>query len=1629
MNEKHSVLLPKDVSSFCHSSTSKTVVRESTINTIKHYLKSNTVIILEGDANIGKTTVLSQICELHYRDSIVFFSSKRQRDLISDAEICKDLYLQLAVFMQEDELDHAQTITLDDLNKKFNALKYFLKIKNKEILFVLDGILDIEGLDDNFVAHLFLMMPFESHAKFIISTKGELTSKYIPNENRQKITLSVLDENEISKIIPSASQSQTNLIMETFNGMPDRIATFARLVENGKSIEELLNETSDAEDSIYSIEWALAVKTSKHELAIAFIVYSFHELGMEDMEHLLNLDAKKTESIISEISFIKIENDLLKLSSNRFVSFSKTKLGSYKLTCIDDLIEYFDLISTEKRDSPETVRYIEAKGDKQGVIDHIDDSHIYGLFKTTSSLSEVNRTLKIGIKAALDLEDDNSVSKLSHLNVAFTNINKSRVIVSELNCYLAEGDNVKALDLIESNGSNEEKLQLYCLYCISQKKNKNEPEKQVLDKINFLYQKFENRNLGVEKATDIAADLLPIFPDKALKIINNLDEFESAGQNKSDSAFYKMSVLTLQRHGDALGDDLSAMTTSSDKRTEMFNSVEVFSPDSPSDKIINHVSKMEEVGDRIFIFRSWLKNNYERKAAVPIFDELIKLATETTDFSIDASLYADATLCLTVSSKNDQLPAYNKIVTNLGTLKEKGPTIEYVKLIVNLCIFEKRSSIKSKKIDELIDYLLSLADKSVALVGLTIVSLSIKKLERIDLETPLMEKKNQLFKALLQSEAYHIDIFKDAIANEAVYDFNNALLWCSHLNSEKRSSKAYSIAVENFINRDGYTKNMSFEDFIANIRKIKVEDYREDIYELVIEYYFKKYASNKNFSKFEKFLNKIKSNLVKSRCQIKAISGEIKRNTKGNNNYTVEILLKAINESIQKTDSIDNQMNLYFRAHKELYPIARESAIEFKLAALKLKNEYKIATSDLNEYLYTTLDLTIRCIYQLEEFGLTTSNDIEFILDKISLQTSNIDKCYLYARLASSFQKRGSIESANSIVEKYILTTLNSYNDTDCKEYAICCYNCLPVIFYYDYLIFETFLGNISSLYTTVHERIIYNCGSYIMNDTLLFDPFSPPPKNKYRSVKYKDLNKLVKLISKSRQDDTILFECKRVLDALAVSKKSNNFTSMQTETIVSEIKEFYERFPVPRGIQHLGYRIILQCYIKKFDNKAETSTWDELITETEAINNISDRSFMLAEIAKNLPDKATQKRQELFSQSEKLIETLSSNLEKLNRYTALCENSLDRDKSISKHYLKKALELCAKGDDSDSKEARLNFIDMINRFDDSFSSSMVNMFDDDPARRKSISKSIQSKKNQLEFERKFNTNELDYDDPSYNNKIAKFAWENLGSLNAKNGSFKKGFDIKCLLTGRQDFSIDNYYRIYSYYIHYLSHVFLGKDNRKQYIRPLLSLLSANILTVNKVYKKFKAEDVSVNKKNNSKFLVVTEDNKGECEDFLHSWFTGQSSNELTLIDPYFDRETLNVLSKVIEQDPDINLTIVANIQSRNKLLTGDFTRIEEVVYDYWKGNVGQGQLPVFKFIFIHYGSSQKFPFHDRHLYTPESMIWIGTSLNGLGSRKSQIKILEQDEMLSVLGIVEPTISEKQRYFHEDRIKIVAESF
>jgi hypothetical protein len=1621
-------MLPRNLSLFDAPISKGTVVRRVSIDTVLHYLKGNSVVIIDGHENIGKTVLLSQILDHEIKDSIVLFISEHQKRSITDVGIYKDLCIQILEWMGlSSDVNLNTPYTLEDFQQAISNLSYFVRRHNRTVNFIFDGLEKLNKLDSQFLGTLFLTLPFTENFKYLISTSSNEVKKYITTESERSFSVPVMDLHEANQMIPMATEDEVIVILNAF-GSPDILSSISRLMEGGLSIDSIIHNTCDKAKDLFQMEWNLSVKSNVEEKLVGLIAYSHSELKTSEIAYCLGLQECEIDDYLGEIPFIRKNNNHLSLASPGFYSFVRVKLTGIKSELIDILIELHDLQRSDGRVSSDIPRYYEDKGDSKGVLTYLDDNFIGGLFDATSSISELNRTIEMGQLAASDIKNDYAYKKFSHLKSALATISKSQSSVDELECYLTEDNNSKAIELIDSTRSFEEKLQMYCLYCIHQKENKTDLHEDIVNKIDILFEKIQTKNLDPQKAIDIAADLLPVFPEKALQLINNIDSVENAGDNKSDAAFYRMSLLTLERHGEKIADDLSQIALVDDKRTEMFKSVEIFSPDAPFTKIIEYVKSIKEVGDKIFLLRSWLINNPSKPAAPYLLKELIRLSTEAIGFSIDAGLFADATKCLLFAKDNNGFDEYAKILAQLENLRTKGPTLKYCRLVLNVLFYEKNNNIQSDRLNELILYAKNIPDKSIALSALTLISSNLKRLNEADLLFVIEVDKETLFNKLLQTDAYHIDVFKDAIETEAKTNLDNALDWCSKLNNQNRRGKAVSIALNSFFSSED-KKLISINSLISIIRTIKEENFREDLYENFIDYFLAGTPSKQDSIKVLRLTNKIHNSYVKSQCLIKLIVGKIRFST---DERLDSNLVNKLKETIGTTDGLENKMHMFFLAHKCFYKHDPETAVEFKCLALDLKKNHNLAISDFSDYLYKSIDLCIRCIYHLSKYNSDTDNEVGVLLTKIDSITSFIEKARYLSRLISAFQITNNNEKAVQLIDEHLLPLMEIVKSENSKEHMICAYHALPVIARYELNIFRKIFYDVAQLYFFAKERIIGRTITYFLNGCLISDPHEPLKKRQYK-LSVKDLSSMMTLINELKEDASVVYECGRFLEVIKSHKKKNLITRTLIDDFIGSIKLLFVKFPFENQIEHDGYLILLRVRLKAFDEKTESMSWDELAECARQIPNLSDKSFVLAEIAASLPDKAKHIRIKLFKESEAMIQDLSSNMEKINRYSMLCDNTNETEQKLTKSYLKKALDLCARGENSHSREARLGFIDMAHKFGDSFSSTLSTMFDDDPARKKSIHQSLVKKKSQTDFENKFVKNEVAPNDDltQFRVKIGDSAWKNLGYLNANSKTFNRGFELLEVLRIAKNVDIGLYYKVLSFYLHYSDHVAPGKTSNEEMMRPMFEALVTNMTIVSNI---FSSQTAVVSTQGeaeitNQDYMLISHGEKEKAGNLLQDWLEDTDSFELVVVDGYLKIEDLELIAHVIKRDPSISLKLVTSFEAKKNFYYRGIEDFYEGVEKFWGDNICVGDRPEFKFVFIGHGESKKFPFHDRWMFTKSKMVTIGTSLNSLGNNISQIQKLEGTKMIESLKIIEPILDKTQKVFKGERLRMSEDNF
>jgi hypothetical protein len=571
--------------------------------------------------------------------------------------------------------------------------------------------------------------------------------------------------------------------------------------------------------------------------------------------------------------------------------------------------------------------------------------------------------------------------------------------------------------------------------------------------------------------------------------------------------------------------------------------------------------------------------------------------------------------------------------------------------------------------------------------------------------------------------------------------------------------------------------------------------------------------------------------------------------------------------------------------------------------------------------------------------------------------------------------------------------------------------------------LFIEYLDKVGKKNKILKDKIIVKTITYYYRNCLIDDVYESVKNHRY-NIAFTDLKDIINIISLLSDDSATLYEIKKLLEVITSSRKNHKIKGTQQDDLILSIKTtFKETFPKPNYISHDGYKVLFLTFIEKFGrNKRES--WLEIINEAKKTPNVSDRAFTLLEISNNINGISTILQKDLIKEADNLIDSLTSNLEKVNRYSQVCEYAIGTNKKMASSAIKKALKITSINDFDDDSSARLNAIDMAYKLGDSFAASLSNIFDDDPARSEMIRQEIEERKNEDENKKKFEKT-FDIDTSKTDDSIYRLAWKQLGALNANSCHIQKGFDIKKYITNSTPLNLQQFYMLLSFYTHYLGKGISGKENIRNNITPIFDEIIQNISIVFNIYSNAhkKSNDIDmVISESSSHFMVKEGDTSGAIK-FIKQWYTDKKCGELTIIDPYFSIDDLSLIGDIIDKDPEVNIKILSSKESLKKIQKTSDNDFDDIIADYWNNSVSTSSLPSMEFIFVNYGTNSQIPIHDRWWLTSNGAISTGTSINGFGQRLSQISVLDLESKIRVLENVDPFLQKEQRYYQDQRVK------
>lgn len=1607
-----------------------------TINLL--FSKNIDVVSVEGDEGSGKSVLLRQFCGAYPKNTFSLFvgnANSLSYDLLNMRfDLCNQIYW----FLNGQQLNIDMEIDDAFLRKNIFKLIRVAKRRKETFYFVIDGINDSskDGYDN--ILSLFDSLPIgQENIKFLVSSNsdGVLNDRFT-NIKIKTFPVPMFSLYEVEVYFYGLIEDKEFIedVYKITAGVPSHLDAIRRLVGSGITVECLKDDMPEHLSDIFEIEWKRVGELGTDiDLPLSILAY-------DDCRHtacdIAVLTGKKEDDIstsLKKLSFINIdpESGYLTYISDGFKRFATKQLGRYKANAIDLVIKNM----YDKKDDPKSLSalpdYLNSAERFDDLLDVVSSDHLKKLLKATSTLASLRAQADIGISAALKTRRDGDLFRLSYLRSVVSELGVSEDKKYEIEAYVSTSRYEAAIELASSAALIEDRLYLLSVTARALISNGKAIESTLKDQIERYFNSINADAIDPDKALEIAGELFSVFPDYAISLLEASVKSEG-GENSLDLALARLSIRTIENKGVDKVDSgqLSTLSSRIDNKTlkSYLTTANAVLSETGFVNIINEVNKLEKTGDKLFMIKNMIDQMPNLEDSYNIIEYALKLAITTTDYSPNAGLYR------TLSQAIQKIPSEDKRNVLIGyidsqqkAIKDIGPTGEYIRLQLNIAEAEALLN-KNKALQRVINiYLDDISDVQDIVIKSSCLAWLMAALVKVD---PLKEfEKHEGIFSIVESElqdnissilnltAEQFHAIKEVICAVSPVCIKYAEEISDSLNIISRRDKAYLEILDSIVLNKKLSDNINA--VIRIVGKIVDLNDRSSAVFTIMDNIDEDILLDKTTGIFEKifeYVNDVPS--AEERFYLNIIA--YNKISPSNKECLETIGINAGAFWSEIPDGLE-KVSITFRCVSILAEKHPDLANKYMLLADEIKKDSVVSSENESLILNLTVTLLLRSYRCLIDSGLDTELDFTIVKKAIQQLDNVFDRVKMWSRISCYFYLKGDEKRCKDIVFEYVKTSIDSIGESSKGLIFNSLVHASPVIWVSHR---ETFYDLIKAVPKYVSDLAYYRIYRFILVGDIPGDPIGEITQCKHE-VKYTDFLDIIELMRKVEEDSQIYEIIKSMVSVIVKKSKEAKLSRPQVEDISSKLNDAINCvLPSPNYIKHDGFKISSLAEIKRLDK--HNKKWSGLIKEADIIPNLADRIIVYSFICSAMPQKLLKDKKALISKAKQLVENIPDLYDQIDRYETLAECALDFDKMLSVELLKKAFSIAVSSNDDELKGKRKRLIDMAYKYDPDLPASLASLANDDPATKR-ISSGIDKRVEHLKLranisdERK---NDIDYKTKKIEG-LPEAAWDRLRLLFAGRISPVHFDRIKQLMTNAALFPLSEAYPVYSYAIENARLMYKGTGQSKVYFRSifeaatqatdiLLEILShnagcrsASILT-------------NSNTSDNKNFVVnIGERDKGLL--YVKNWLLSiEELAEITICDPYFGPSELEFLKIVLEINPFCKATILTSEQHQKN---GDIKKPWDEEYKtYWRRELSEQDPLDTEIIICGIKPNGNMPIHDRWIITDKSGLRLGTSLNSLGKKVSEISMMDENETALAYESIEPYITKREKMHASNRI-------
>jgi len=1167
----------------------------------------------------------------------------------------------------------------------------------------------------------------------------------------------------------------------------------------------------------------------------------------------------------------------------------------------------------------------------------------------------------------------------------------------EINALIAIGESQKALKMAYNFPETISKIRLLARVYSSMKDRHEHVPMNALDELKVMIDEEGIDKLEKEVVQDIAIDILPLLPDKAVSLLEKAIG-EPREHNLIDVALATIKSAAEETNRDFYENEFESRPIGKRPvgRLARFNPSWLHGLNLAN--LIKEVEYLENTKAKEFMIRQWCLQNTDH-------DELpygieFWLDTVIHDDSFVISLrslrkLSELLQCLSVVDRRRLIERFH--ISTIASLRT--PWEEWVGFHLNIAeaLFDYEPSKAVDKVDSVYETI------NVAIEDLDIKVFCYARLwgtfRRMGLDKDDDVKNNleRVLSHLLKHAALHDEILNKTLGILAGIDINYALDVAHRLNTEESRKLAIKTVLIN-----GFRKQTAADlsdSFKQVINEFDITEQNELLFDLVEELSSREITIDAESQKLLYYKSReIKSQIDKSITLVNLASIWTNESLIG-----VSKILKEAHVSWQNEDDLKKKIIAGFQLVEQIAQIDMSFAKQLceDVQSTLVFPGAELSIGGLGVMYVDSIDLAIR---SLSTFEINEQENLERIFDQIDKLPATFLRHQLYAQLAAKIYSVGIYSVADEIVQEKILDKLQEIKNQNTREKII--RFSLPIIFWYSQDKAKELANDLSS---SKRNRswlsvILWSLAKGQLGDAQNFESF------KVTTISATIRDKAFVALKQIKEDIGIYLGTKLITRSIEYSIRHKKLDPKNAFDILLEIEEYVTKnLPDEHNIKHVGYKIISLARIngtrsriyRDIKRKGHFSKidirdrWRELERlAKEEIDNLADRVYVITNLAEEMFVWDSDKAELLLYSVSDEIKRIPSILDRSDRIDNIAKTwgmwgdikqadffysqSIDLINELSSWSQDKKLEHIVQA----AYEISPDFADeLVERLDSRFPDKVLKPF------RLTLKSLVythdlgrliaESKDNQTQIQGLLIKNSV--------NRL-------LNALVNQNGYLPPSEKILEIIYRSSFYDPHIVYDVLKWAIEcenrqqrpYKTGLFNVFIHSSEFIHELAKWISP-------MAQRGISQDIyDMLPGLSSKVVVFHSGQRERAESWLKNWITKNAEKYIKICDPYFGPQELTFLSDVRR---DIKILIITTTEKFENKDNPEKIR-QELLYT-WR-RVGKGNIPSMTLLVV--PAKLEKTFHDRAIVTEKSGLDIGPSLNGLGNEMQRITELEYNE-------------------------------